>query len=177
MIYRHLAISAALLFLAGGCAQLYRVQLGEIDNRPAARSFPVEVQVSEMGFSAQELADLTRGSGVAVGSAGGGRIRLGGTSPGETRGSNPVSDIADTIALFQIGPRTGKPVYNSGYAERIIQDLMSKCPGGSLTAVMSIREAREAPVVSGEIVRVRAICRVLAESTQPNSQRRSGGLQ
>ena len=60
--------------------------------------------------------------------------------------------------MFQMGPRTGNPVYNATYARDLHQQLRRTCPRGHITGITAVREARKYPVISGEIVRIVATC-------------------
>lgn len=123
-----------------GCAVLHHIQIGEIDNRKQFVQVPIEVLVSEMGFDMGEAKNLSQ------------------SILSNQKAKNDAAAIADTIALFQIGPRTGAPIYNEKYAEKIIYHLHTKCPQGQITEVQSIRETREYPVIKGEIVKIVAQC-------------------
>jgi hypothetical protein len=122
------------------CAQLHHIQLSDIDNRKDSTLQPVDVKVSETGVNLHEAVDIQR----AV---------LKDNKTADTAGK-----IAEMVALFQMGPRTGNPVYSPKYAEGIGRMLYKECPSGRLTGLMSIREARKYPVISGEIVKVTGYC-------------------
>jgi hypothetical protein len=122
-----------------GCAQLHHVQLGEIDNSPEFVRKPFDVKVSEVGVDLKEAAQTAR--------------LVGGKKAGET-----ADTIAAVIGLFQMGPRTGAPVYVKDYANNAIQVVYEKCPSGRVTGITSIRETRKYPIISGEIVKVTGYC-------------------
>lgn len=133
----------AMLFsalLLNGCAVLHHVQVGEMDASSRYVAVPIEVKVSEMGVNLGEAKNLSQ----SVLSNKGDQKKAG--------------DLADTIAMFQMGPRTGAPVYSENYAEKIIYQLHSQCPSGKITGLQSIRETREYPVIKGEIVKVTGFC-------------------
>ena len=125
-------------WLLSGCAILHHVQVGQIDNRANVALIPFEVKVSETGVSAEEISAIARAS--------------------RTRAGKDAGGIAGLIALFQIGPRTGNPVYDEHYAEKIIYLVHEKCPSGRITGLTSIREMRKYPAISGEIVKVTGYC-------------------
>jgi hypothetical protein len=129
---------AGLALATSGCAILHHVQLGQIDNRNTEARIPFEVLMSETGVSTEEVAAMGRAS--------------------RSQGGNSLGDAAAILALFQIGPKTGAPVYNPRYAERLVYEIHQKCPTGRVTALTSIREMRKYPVVSGEIVKVTGFC-------------------
>jgi hypothetical protein len=112
--------------------------VGQIDNRAASAAVPFEILISETGVSIEEAGKIAASF--------------------QTRQGNDAAGIAGLIALFQTGPKTGKPVYNHRYAERVVYQIHEKCPNGRVTGLMSIRETRSYPVVSGEIVKLTGYC-------------------
>lgn len=128
-----------LILLASGCAVLHHVQVGQVDDSdPSAAWIPFEVMVSETGVNLQEAGDIARST--------------------RSQGGDAAGDAAAIIALFQMGDRTGNPVYNERYAEKLIYAIHEKCPSGRVTGVTSIREMRKYPAISGEIVKVTGYC-------------------
>lgn len=122
-----------------GCAILHHVQVGQIDNRTANTvAIPFEVLLSETGVSTEDIGRLGKATNSQAGDA--------------------AENLAALIALFQMGPRTGNPVYSESYAEKLIYEIHQKCPSGRVTGLMSIREMRKYPVISGEIVKVTGYC-------------------
>lgn len=120
-----------LSFILNSCAILHHVQIGSIDNTLNADevAIPFDIKVSELGFSAEEAGRLTNNDRLAA-----------------------------LIAMFQVGPRTGNPVYDEKYAEKIAYEVYQKCPNGKIVNLVSIREMRKYPVISGEIVKVTGEC-------------------
>lgn len=127
------------LFLSG-CAVLHHVQMSDIDNRSQYVMVPIEVKVSEVGVNIGEATSIAKG--VA----------------NNRNDRNTLGDIGDIIQSFQMGPRTGSPVYTDRYAEKLIYQLHTQCPSGKITGVQSIRESREYPVIKGEIVKITGFC-------------------
>ena len=127
--------------LLTGCAQLHHAQLGEIDNRSGAMSKAkkIDIKVSETGVNIKELADVAR-------------------AVGGKRAEKGTSQVEDIVSAFQQGPVTGERVFNDKYAENMIAMLKAECPSGKLTGLMSVRESRKYPVISGEIVKVTGYC-------------------
>jgi hypothetical protein len=121
-----------------GCAILHHVQVGDIDNRAGTRT-PIDIKASEMGVNIDDAAAV-------IGAVGG---------KAATRDSGR---IAEMIGYFQMGPRTGNPVYTSDYARKIVDQVWEACPQGTITALQSIRETRSYPVISGEIVKIKGEC-------------------
>lgn len=100
-----------------------------------------EVLVSENGFSVQE-------AGAAAKAAMGNR-----------NGGEAAERFAAILSLFQMGPRTGNPVWSSEkYADGVFERLYEKCPSGQITGLSSTREMNKYPVVSGEIVKLTGYC-------------------
>lgn len=133
---------APFIFLLGlqlsGCAVLHHAQVGQIDNRGTEVMIPFEIKMSETGVSVEDAGRIARSA--------------------RSDGGERLGQLADIIGLFQIGPRTGNPVYDEHYAEKLIYQIHEKCPSGRVTGLMSIREMRKYPVISGEIVKVTGYC-------------------
>ena len=133
---QYFALAAVGLLTA--CARLDHVQIGEI-NQSQGTLIPFTVQVSEFGFEAAAAAEL-------------GRV----ASTGKT--SQHCQEIRDILALMNMGPRTGNPVYAEDYAEKMVEYIYAECPSGKLTGLTSVREAKALGPVSGEIVRISGYC-------------------
>ncbi len=132
-------ISLNVILLSCGCAVLHHVQVGQIDNRSEKVQIPFEILMSEVGVSTEEIGRLARAT--------------------KSSGGENIAGVAEIISLFQMGPRTGNPTYNPKFAEKMIYEIFQKCPSGDVTGLVSIREMRKYPVVSGEIVKVTGFCR------------------
>ena len=132
------------LFTVMGCAQLHHVQVGEINSHADYVQKPFDIKISESGVNIGEAARISK-------------VFL------NKDRARDAGNIAAAIGLFQMGPRTGNPVYVKGYAKNLVQLLYEKCPSGNITGLMSIRETRKYPVVSGEIVRVTGYCLIKKE--------------
>lgn len=133
---QYLAIAAVGLLTA--CARLDHVQIGEIDQSQGSLT-PFNVQVSEFGFEAAAAAEI-------------GRVATKGQA------SQQFQQIRDILALMNMGPRTGNPVYDDEYANKIMSYIYAECPSGKLTGLASVREAKSFGPVSGEIVRISGYC-------------------
>ena len=129
-------ILLSVFLLLNSCAYIYHVQLGEIDNRDDFKKVYFEVKVSETGVNIDESATIIKA----------------------ITKSKKTDSIRDIIKLFQIGPRTGNPVYNEKYAEDILSLIRKKCPNGKTSSLSSIREMRKYPVISGEIIKITGYC-------------------
>ena len=128
---------APTLFL-GACAHLHHVQIDDIDNTQTAS--PIELLVSESGVNIQEAGNITR------------------SLSNSKRANKDIANLQALIALFQMGPVTGNPTYVADYTSQIPELLLQKCPSGRITGITSIRESRKYPVISGEIIKIRAFC-------------------
>ncbi len=135
---KNLFLYAPALLLTG-CAFMHHVQLGQIDARKSDAMIPFDIKVSETGVSVEEIGGIAKQF--------------------NTKGGDAAGGIAGIIGLFQLGPRTGNPVYTEKYAERLIYQIHEKCPSGKVTGLMSVRETRKYPVISGEIVKITGFCR------------------
>lgn len=137
----HLSLSVVLsVSLLGSCAQLHHVQLADISDNSAKKTKIVDVKVSETGVNLEEAAKIAK------------------VFARDARSSKAIDDVQNTIALFQMGPRTGNPVYVQDYAKAIPDMLKTECPNGKINNLVSIRETRKYPVISGEIVHIKAEC-------------------
>ena len=77
----------------------------------------------------------------------------------EALGSDSGKEVGDLLGMFQMGPRTGNPVYNERYAEDLLFLIKQKCPNGRVSGLTMTREQSERyPVISGEIVKVTGHC-------------------
>jgi hypothetical protein len=122
-----------------GCAFLHHVQVGQVDNRDDAQLAHFEIKVSETGVATEDVAAIAKAT--------------------RSRAGDDAAGIAAIISLFQMGPRTGNPVYNEHYAEQVLSKIHEACPSGQVTGLMSVREMRKYPVISGEIVKISGYCR------------------
>lgn len=130
----------SLVFLCG-CAVLHHVQVGEIDNRKKYDLKPIEIKVSEMGVDLNDVRNISKGL--------------------MDKDSGKKTDEAlQFLQYFQMGPHTGAGVYSIEYIKDIQAKLLSQCPNGFLTGILSIRETREYPVIKGEIVKIKAYCAI-----------------
>jgi hypothetical protein len=128
-----------ILSLMTGCAVLHSVQLGEIDSSVVLEGRQFEIRVNELGFDVEQI--LAVAEAIATASDG-----------------SEFSVLADIYAVSNMGPRTGRPVYNDEYSDGIIDRLRKECPSGQISGLMSIRESAEYPVISGEIVKLVGYC-------------------
>jgi hypothetical protein len=134
--------------LLSSCAILHHAQIGEIENPPGYEARPFDIKVSETGVNVQEAADV-------------GKIFL------KNKQKEEADKLAGLISLFQMGPRTGNGVYDRTYADEILKKIYEACPSGNVTGLMSIRETRKYPVISGEIVKITGYC-LTKESSSPS---------
>ncbi len=127
------------LFILCSCAQLHHVQVGDVESHPAFVQKPFDIKISENGINIGEATEISK-------------VFL---KDSQKEGAD---SIAAAIGAFQMGPRTGNPVYVKDYAKNLIQMIYEKCPSGKVTGLTSIRETRKYPVISGEIVKVTGYC-------------------
>ena len=133
---KYFAIVAVGLLTA--CARLDHVQIGDIDQSQGYLT-PFNVQVSQFGLEAAAAAEI-------------GRIATKGQA------SQQFKQIRNILALMNMGPRTGNPVYDDQYANKVMEYIYAECPTGKLTGLTSVREAKVLGPVSGEIVRISGYC-------------------
>ena len=127
-----------LILICSGCARLDHVQIGDIDQSQGELK-PISVKVSDTGFDAAEIAAI--GSELTRGDA-----------------QEGLGDLATILALINLGPSTGNPVYNDRYAENILMQLHQQCLMGKITAIRNVREGLSYGPVSGEVIRIDADC-------------------
>ncbi len=135
-------VLACTLLVATSCARLYHVQVTDIEPLDSTHFDvrPFEVKVSEMGFSIQEAAGIAK------------------AFTQNQRARDQIGQAEAILALFQFGPKTGKPVFSDTYADELFMKIRSECPNGTISGLVSIREQRSYPVVSGEIVKILGYC-------------------
>jgi hypothetical protein len=124
--------------MLSGCAVLHHVQLGEIDNRSEFAKIPFDIKVSEVGVDLKQAGKVIDVLG---------------------RNKNRNGERAGNfLEMFQMGPRTGMPVYSTKWAEQIIYKVYEACPSGKVTGLVSVRENRNYNVVSGEVIKITGFC-------------------
>jgi hypothetical protein len=136
---RRIGLMVMLFTLNNACAVLHHVQIGDIDNRSGEKLRSFEIMVSETGVNLDEAAGVAKAFG-------------------NKSVNKEIDKIRDIVGMFQMGPRTGNPVYNDRYAYGLIDEIRGRCPNGKITGLMSIREMRQYPVISGEIVKIKGYC-------------------
>lgn len=129
-----------LAFCLNGCAFLHHYQVGEIDSSVVRQGRKFEILLSETGFNVREAAGIAQ----AV------------TQHQKTR--QDIGQAAAIIELFQMGPRTGNPVFTDQFADHVVDMVIEKCPKGKVSGLASTRESAHYPVVSGEIVKITGYC-------------------
>jgi hypothetical protein len=120
---------------AVGCATLHRTQLDEIDAQ-RGRLAPFEIHVSEVGVDTKAVGKLASAA---------------------SHSSRP-SEVANIVALFQFGPKTGDVVFDDTFADVVAEKILEQCPSARVTGLMSLRESTKYYAVSGEYVTVRGYC-------------------
>ena len=131
------------ILLLNSCAWLHTVQVGEITQSKDYVPRKFEILISQSGSNIVEAGVITKGVLKSL---------------GHQAAGNTVGMVAAVISLFQMGPRTGNPVYNEKYPDVIPYVLYEKCPSGRITGLHSIRETAKYPVVSGEIIKITGHC-------------------
>ena len=129
-----------------GCSSLHSTQVGNIDSQTVLNGKRFEILLSETGVNLKEAAEIV--------------TAVAGADKGKEAGV-----ISDIIALFQMGPRTGNPVFDDAFSDDLMTRLRFRCPSGRITGLNSIREATKYPVISGEIIKLTGFC--VTEGGQP----------
>jgi hypothetical protein len=127
------------LFFLASCAFVHKHQIQDVDSR-ILKGKRFEFVLSQTGV------EVTEG------------VRLVGILSGNKNTNKSAQSIANIIALFQMGPRTGRPVYSLDFTNKLTQKLLKVCPGKELSGLTFLREMNTYPVVSGEIIKVAGYC-------------------
>ena len=79
------------------------------------------------------------------------------------QGNASVNKGADTLQtlwdLISFGPKTGNTVFDDQYADLSGKVARLKCSPEKTVGVVSYRETRKYPVISGEIVKIEGLCK------------------
>jgi hypothetical protein len=145
-----------ILVAVNSCAVLHKTQVGDLNDDPKFALRPFELKVSETGVDFEEAGKVAKA-----------------LSRSKTA-QKDIDGVMGIIQLFQQGPRTGVPVFSESYAQNIVNDLYKECPSGRVTGLVSIREMRKYPVISGEIVKIKGYCMLPRNSAQKSSSESNG---
>lgn len=127
-------------FVLVGCASLYHVQVSDLEVTDRARI--IDIKLSETGIDMQ----------------GAGHTATTVVRHNHDNSRDGAAAIDLLLALINYGPRTGLPVFTDKYADHLLDEIVGKCPSGKITGLTSVRESREYPYISGEIINVRGYC-------------------
>ena len=116
------------------CAKLYKVKVGNIDSSQLKNKF--SIKVSEIGVNLERTGDMIS------------RITK----------KDDAKKLASYVALLQMGPKTGNPIYDDSEFLLIHDKIKEKCPSMRITGLTSVREMRNYDVASGEIVKITGYC-------------------
>lgn len=106
----------------------------------------MEIAVREIGIDAEKVAKTAE------------RInRLSNALQGKQTRTRRSSNI---MGMFQAGPKTGSPIYNDRFGEKLMAEIHQKCPSAKVRNVHSIRQATDYgdTGITQEIVLVRFTC-------------------
>ncbi len=127
------------------CAALYHVQVADVEKSDRGRV--IDVKVSETAFDFKGMAQ----TGLSI-------AKQNAVNRGSKSATDQIAGAELILALTNYGPRTGLPVFTDRYSDFVLDELISKCPKGKITGLTSIREARQYPYISGEIINIRGYC-------------------
>ena len=51
----------------------------------------------------------------------------------------PNNNASNTVALLQLGPKTGAPIYDKTWGEQLLNQLLEKCPSARLENIYTQR--------------------------------------
>ena len=128
------------MFAAMGCMTLHAVQIGEIDAQSILQGERFEIKLSAVGFSTEELGELAS------------------LAARNKEDRDAAGFITTIIELTQQGPRTGEPVVNPRFADRLYREILDRCPSGDVSGLMTVRETADYPGLTWEIVKVVGYC-------------------
>ena len=128
-----------LVLVASGCAVMHHTQVGEVDSKVVLEGERFELLLSELGLNVDDAAAVAKVFA-------------------SKRGGKQVDTVRDIIKMFQMGPKTGNPVFDETYSDKLGELLKAQCPSGRISGLISIRETASYPVVSGEIVKLVGYC-------------------
>lgn len=137
----------ATIYVAGlwglsSCAALYHVQVSDI--KDARRARVIDVKLSETAFDIKGAMKT---------------INRYYRSKAINKDAQQLHDNVDAaLALINYGPKTGTPVFTDKYSDYLLDAIIEKCQSGKITGLTSVREARNYPYISGEIINVRGFC-------------------
>jgi hypothetical protein len=134
------------LILLSSCAFVHRHYVGDINSHAVLNGTRFELLFSKNGIDASEGARY-----VSVFST-------------NNKTSASADQWADIIALFQMGPRTGNPMFGSRMTRTIHKKLSTVCNNQPISGLTILRETNKYPVVSGEIIKVSGYCVLPKES-------------
>lgn len=125
-----------------GCAVLHRTGIGELEPQ-GSQGIPIDIRVSETGFDIKGAASAGRSLTQRYGN----------------RNARDAGSTLETIvALTNMAPQVGNPTVTDTWADSMAGALREKCPNGKITNIQFVRETAKYPLVSGEIVRISALC-------------------
>lgn len=127
------------LLLLPSCAIIHKHQIQDVDSK-ILNGKRFEFLLSETGV------EVTEG------------VRLAGVLSGNRNTNRSAQGVANIIGLFQMGPRTGNPVYSLEFAKGLNKKLAEACGGKELSGLTFLREMNKYPIVSGEIIKVAGYC-------------------
>ena len=123
-----------------GCMKMHAIQVGEIDAKAVENGERFEIKLSAIGVSTEDLGDIAEKRSRSQ----------------ESRDETAI--VSDIIELTQMGPRTGEPVFNPQFADRLHREILRRCPSGRVTGLVTIRETADYPGITGEIVKAVGYC-------------------
>ena len=111
-------LTIALAF--GGCVRVHHIQVASFDS--TAQGFPVEVVIDSLGVDVAKIAKNIEKVNQLI-----------------SRKKKPNNNVSNTIAMFQLGPKTGAPIYDKTWGEQLLNQLLEKCPSARLENIYTQR--------------------------------------
>ena len=141
MKYTYFGLALIVVLSLRGVLSCTAIKLAISIETRSMKSF--EVKVSGTGVNLEEANQVAQGM-----------FKL----AGNKKGAEGANSIKETVAMFQFGPKTGNPVYDEKYADKLYSLVRQKCQSGHVSGLTVVRETRKYPVISGEIVKITGFC-------------------
>lgn len=88
------------------------------------------------------------------------------------RDAKRIQGLSFILKISNMGPRTGKAVYDETYLDALAWKIYEKCPSGKITGLASIRESARYAVISGEIGKIVGYCYGELQNKAESSERK-----
>lgn len=128
-------------FALFGCVRVHHVQVASIDT--TVQGYPIEILIDNTGVNVAKVVKNLE--------------KINRVMSGKKKKNNKLSN---TIGMFQTGPKTGAPIYEKTWGEKLLTKLLTKCPSKRLENIYTQRLTTDYgdTGITREIVLVKATC-------------------